>query len=118
MPSGSGSALLELFSLVDQASDAMSGAYLSSLEVCVSTAVVASGIQITAWSVFWMQLPVLVLVVAVIVVAITALRRARAEDVPRVFEAFAIGFGRRLDPAGSLGRRPAPEVDGSEEGIR
>ncbi|MFC8046322.1 hypothetical protein [Nocardia sp. NPDC057353] len=55
-------------------------------------------VQVTAWTVFWVQLPVLVLVVAVIVVAITALRRARAEDVPKVFEAFAAGFGRRLAP--------------------
>ncbi|MBF6470000.1 hypothetical protein IU427_33325 [Nocardia beijingensis] len=59
---------------------------------------VAFPVQITAWTVFWAQLPVLVLVVAVIVVAITALRRARTEDVPKVFEAFALGFGPRLGP--------------------
>jgi hypothetical protein len=56
---------------------------------------VASPIQVTAWAVFWIQLPVLVLVVAVIVVALTALWRARTEDVPKVFEAFTLGFGRR-----------------------
>ena len=39
------------------------------------------------WTMFWMQLPVLLLVVAVVVVATTALWRARREDVPKVFEA-------------------------------
>ncbi|WP_280484423.1 hypothetical protein [Nocardia cyriacigeorgica] len=78
------------------------------------TVVVASPIQITAWSVFWMQLPVLVLVVAVILVAITALRRARTEDVPKVFEAFARGFGRHLDPAGQHAR-PFPRAGTVEE---
>ncbi|MBF6548502.1 hypothetical protein [Nocardia brasiliensis] len=48
-----------------------------------------------AWTVFWLQLPVLVLALAVIIVAITALRRARQEDIPKVFEAFATAFGRR-----------------------
>lgn len=47
------------------------------------------------WTVFWAQLPMLVLALAVIIVATTALRRARPEDVPRVFEAFAAAFGRR-----------------------
>jgi hypothetical protein len=59
----------------------------------VSTAVSDSG-----WVMFWVQLPVLVLALAVIIVAITALRRARPQDVPRVFEAFAAAFGRRNDP--------------------
>lgn len=58
---------------------------------------VASPVQITTWGVFWMQLPVLVLVVAVIIVAITALRRARTEDVPRIFESFVSVLSRRLD---------------------
>lgn len=49
----------------------------------------------SVWTVFWVQLPLLVLAVAVIIVATTALRRARPEDVPRVFEAFATAFGRR-----------------------
>lgn len=47
------------------------------------------------WTVFWIQLPVLVLAVAVIIVATTALRRARPEDIPRMFEAFMTAFGRR-----------------------
>ncbi|MFE3758857.1 hypothetical protein ACFXO9_31525 [Nocardia tengchongensis] len=46
------------------------------------------------WAVFWIQLPVLVLAVAVIVAATVALLRARPEDVPKVFSAFATGFGR------------------------
>lgn len=56
-----------------------------------SASVVLGG---SVWTVFWIQLPVLVLAVAVIIVATTALRRARPEDVPRVFEAFAAAFGR------------------------
>ncbi|MEV3966070.1 hypothetical protein AB0M34_35275 [Nocardia sp. NPDC050193] len=54
------------------------------------------GAGVSAWTVFWVQLPVLVFALAVIIVAITALRRARPEDVPRVFEAFATAFGRRI----------------------
>ncbi|WP_280381315.1 hypothetical protein [Nocardia wallacei] len=60
----------------------------------VSAALTASG----GWAVFWVQLPVLVVVAAVIVVATTALRRARPEDIPRVFEAFAAAFGWRARP--------------------
>lgn len=47
------------------------------------------------WVVLWMELPALALVAAVIVVAVIALRRARPEDVPKVFAAFAAAFGRR-----------------------
>lgn len=50
---------------------------------------------VNVWAVFWVQLPVLALVVAVIIVATTALRRARPEDIPKVFESFATAFGRR-----------------------
>lgn len=57
----------------------------------VATSVVGGSI----WTVFWMQLPALVLGLAVIVAATIALRRARPEDVPRVFEAFTAAFGRR-----------------------
>lgn len=67
----------------------------------VSTLAAASN----GWTVFWVQLPVLVLAVAVIIVATTALRRARPEDVPRVFEAFATAFGRRAK--GTRRRRTA-----------
>lgn len=56
----------------------------------------------SGWAVFWAQLPVLVLAIAVIIVATTALRRARPEDVPRVFEAFAAAFGRRPKGRGGL----------------
>jgi hypothetical protein len=62
----------------------------------------------SGWAVFWVQLPVLVLAVAVIIVATTALRRARPEDVPRVFEAFAVAFGRR--PANKPQTRRATRV--------
>ena len=48
---------------------------------------------------FWVQLPLLVLAAAIIIVATTALRRARPEDVPRVSEAFATAFGRRNEGA-------------------
>ncbi|GAB2667729.1 hypothetical protein [Nocardia goodfellowii] len=43
----------------------------------------------SGWAVFWVQLPLLVSALVVIVVATTALWRARPEDVPRIFEAFA-----------------------------
>ncbi|MFE3758861.1 hypothetical protein ACFXO9_31545 [Nocardia tengchongensis] len=61
----------------------------------------ASPALINVWTVFWMQLPVLVLVIAVIIVATTALRRARPEDIPKVFEAFATNFGRRNERSSS-----------------
>ncbi|WP_280357497.1 hypothetical protein [Nocardia otitidiscaviarum] len=67
-----------------------------------SASVVLGG---SVWTVFWIQLPVLVLAVAVIIVATTALRRARPEDVPRVFEAFAAAFGRRYRRARRNTRR-------------
>lgn len=67
----------------------------------VSAAVMSSG-----WVVFWVQLPVLVLALAVIIVATTALRRARPQDVPRIFEAFAAAFGRRTGVPGKRRQRP------------
>ncbi|WP_406238443.1 hypothetical protein [Nocardia sp. NBC_01009] len=62
----------------------------------------------SGWTVFWVQLPVLVLAAAVIIVATTALWRARPEDVPRVFEAFAAAFGRRTG-------RPDPTAPAADE---
>lgn len=49
----------------------------------------------SGWAMFWIQLPALVVAVAVIVIATVALVRARPEDVPKVFSAFVTGFGRR-----------------------
>ncbi|WP_040838206.1 hypothetical protein [Nocardia brevicatena] len=73
----------------------------------------------TGWTVFWVQLPVLVLAVAVIIVATTALRRARPEDVPRVFEAFAAAFGRRTNRAHrARGRRKTEAQQNSNQEIR
>ena len=54
---------------------------------------------------FWMQLPLLVVSVAVVIVGVAAVRRARPEDVPAVFEAFAAAFGRGID------RRARREAD-------
>lgn len=68
------------------------------------SAVAAS--PITSWAAFWMQLPIVVVVLAVAVVALTALHRARDEDVPRVFAAFIAGFGRGGEPP-----RPRPEEE-------
>ncbi|MCP9625225.1 hypothetical protein NMK54_34330 [Nocardia otitidiscaviarum] len=84
----------------------------------MSTAV-ASPALVNVWAVFWMQLPVLVLVVAVIIVATTALRRARPEDIPKVFEAFAAGFGRRGDDTAAFpSRRPAAPAHEADEEAR
>ncbi|MEV6071860.1 hypothetical protein AB0L82_35425 [Nocardia sp. NPDC052001] len=68
---------------------------------------------VNVWAMFWVQLPVLGLVIAVIIVATTALRRARPEDIPKVFEAFAAAFGRRAEipPADP---HPAPMTDPQE----
>lgn len=44
---------------------------------------------------FWLQLPALVLGVAVLVVATVAVIRARREDIPEIFVAFAAGAFRR-----------------------
>jgi len=60
----------------------------------VSVIVASPLLEGSVWTVFWFQLPALVLVVAVVVVATIALRRARPEDVPKIFEAFVRGFGR------------------------
>ena len=68
------------------------------------------------WTMFWMQLPVLLLVVAVVVVATTALWRARREDVPKVFEAFAAAFGRRAISTPRQ-RRRAPRAVPREEKV-
>ncbi|MET8423672.1 hypothetical protein [Nocardia sp. NPDC004860] len=58
----------------------------------------------SVWAVFWFQLPVLVLAIAVIVVGLAAIRRAHPDDVPRVFEAFTAFLSRR--PAPTSRRRP------------
>ncbi|MFE3989964.1 hypothetical protein ACFXPR_36280 [Nocardia tengchongensis] len=67
----------------------------------------------SAWTVFWFQLPVLVLAVAVIIVATLALWRARPEDVPKVFEAFTTAFGRQR-----RGQRQARRQAKTEEAPR
>jgi hypothetical protein len=71
--------------------------------------------RVSVWTVFWVQLPALVLVVAVIIVATTALWRARPEDVPKVFEAFATAFGRRRGEKPARDRPPAPAAATTEE---
>ncbi|WP_069161350.1 hypothetical protein [Nocardia altamirensis] len=82
----------------------------------MSIGAISAAVAGTGWTVFWVQLPVLVLAVAVIIVATTALRRARPEDVPRVFEAFAAAFGRRAGRS-NRARRPlnAPKRNLDEE---
>jgi hypothetical protein len=75
---------------------------------------VSATIANSGWTVFWVQLPLLVLAVAVIIVATTALRRARQEDVPRVFEAFAAAFGRRTDRPNRRRQTQDPENAGDE----
>lgn len=47
------------------------------------------------WLIFWIQLPMLVLGLAVIITATIALLRARREDIPEIFAAFAAAFGHR-----------------------
>lgn len=69
---------------------------------------------------FWVQLPLLVVSVAVVIVGVAAVRRARPEDVPAVFEAFAAAFGRGITPktARRRVRREAaarqPHIDAEE----
>ncbi|MEA3532965.1 hypothetical protein U8260_32435 [Nocardia sp. CDC192] len=75
---------------------------------------IAAAVEGSGWTVFWMQLPVLLLAVAIIIVATTALRRARPEDVPKVFEAFAAAFGRST---GRTRRRAVQEPQEAEDGI-
>ncbi|WP_157181741.1 hypothetical protein [Nocardia testacea] len=58
------------------------------------------------WTVFWLQLPATVLVIAVIVVGLAAILRARPEDVPAVFRAFTAAFGNQ--PAQPKVRRLLP----------
>lgn len=67
-------------------------------------ACIAAGIEVGgSWMVFWIQLPLLVLALAVVVAATIALRRARPEDIPKVFESFASAFvRRRRDSHGSI----------------
>jgi hypothetical protein len=73
---------------------------------CVSVDLVAASVSSSSiWTVFWVQLPVLVLALAVVIAATTALWRARPEDVPKVFEAFAAAFGRRPTPRAIRARR-------------
>lgn len=48
-----------------------------------------------AWTVFFLQLPALVLAVAVIVVAMMALRRARPADIPKLVELLMTAITRR-----------------------
>lgn len=73
-----------------------------------------------AWTVFWVQLPVLVLAIAVIVLGIAAIRRAHPEDVPRVFEAFTAILARRSARPRRLPRRAsaAPADPTHQEGTR
>ncbi|WP_433734873.1 hypothetical protein ACQP0C_41870 (plasmid) [Nocardia sp. CA-129566] len=87
------------------------------MSVDAISAALASG----GWTVFWVQLPVLVLAVAVIIVATTALWRASPEDIPRIFEAFAKAFGRgsentpRDDGQREIERAPRPAETEDEE---
>ncbi|WP_330186013.1 hypothetical protein OHB26_39440 (plasmid) [Nocardia sp. NBC_01503] len=56
----------------------------------MSIAVASWVAQSSMWQVLW---TVLVLSVAVVVIALTAVLRANREDVPKVFAAFAHAFG-------------------------
>lgn len=76
----------------------------------VPTAVVGG-----SWVAFWIQLPALALAVAVTIVAVTALRRARPEDVPRVFAAFAAVFARRPREQSFRSRRTGRRTPVTEE---
>ncbi|MCM6773613.1 hypothetical protein NDR87_09045 [Nocardia sp. CDC159] len=58
-----------------------------------------------------MQMPVLLLIAGVILVATTALWRARCEDVPKVFASFASAFGRRAPGTPSIRRRAVPRKE-------
>lgn len=49
----------------------------------------------SGWAVFWIQLPATALVIAVIIVGLAAILKARPEDIPAVFASFAASFGRR-----------------------
>ncbi|MFF0546882.1 hypothetical protein ACFYTF_29000 [Nocardia thailandica] len=72
----------------------------------MSSHLASAAVQLAPWSAFWMQLPVLVLVLAVLAMAITALLRANREDIPRIVEAIVATICRRLTlPAGNR-RRP------------
>jgi hypothetical protein len=88
---------LELFSY-QQALGNPPGAFPRLWSVFMSISAFSAVVLDSGWVMFWGQLPLLVLALAVIVVATTALRRARPQDVPRVFEAFAAAFGRRGGP--------------------
>lgn len=70
-----------------------------------------------SWSPLWIELPLLIPEVALIVVAAIAMFRARPEDVPRVFAAFGVALGRLVRTFfGLLPARPSlPESDPDQE---
>lgn len=89
---------------------------MSRLEVLVST-IAGVPTLLNVWTVFWIQLPVLVRVVAAIIVAIVAMRRSRPEDVPKIIETVITVFTSRIDlPARLRRRRVKARVQTKPEG--
>ncbi|MFI6225357.1 hypothetical protein ACIBEH_32760 [Nocardia salmonicida] len=62
----------------------------------------------TGWAAFCLQLPAIVLVIAVVVVGLAAILKARPEDIPAIFASFAAAVSRhpaRRELPGSGRRR-------------
>ncbi|GAB4590340.1 hypothetical protein Ntsu_81720 [Nocardia sp. IFM 10818] len=59
---------------------------------------------LSVWTVFWIQLPGLVRVVATIIVTITAMRRSCQKDVPKISETAITAFGGRIELPARLRR--------------
>lgn len=57
------------------------------------SAVVSSVAQSGGWAIVWLQLPLLVLALTVLVAVIIALLRARQEDIPGLLGMITAGFG-------------------------
>ncbi|WP_280222072.1 hypothetical protein [Nocardia neocaledoniensis] len=64
----------------------------------------------SGWIVFWMQLPLLVVAVAIVLVTTIAVCRAKAEDVPKVLTVFANAFSIRSHRRGPAVAEPKPNT--------
>ncbi|MGF0320886.1 hypothetical protein [Nocardia fluminea] len=71
----------------------------------------------SGWIVFWVQLPLLVVAVAIVLVATIAVCRAKTEDVPKMLSDFANAFSTHARRRGPAVAEPKPTTAVGEDTV-
>jgi hypothetical protein len=85
------------------------------------SAIVSAAARSGGWAIIWLQLPLLVLALAVLAAVVIALLRARQEDIPTLLGMITAGFGhwpewfRARNRGARRGSRAVHEMDSPAE---